>query len=374
MNTDLVYTTHKLPADQEQVCTILPFPKLSRFKTENCDLHSVSVVIPIFNEADNLAEMATQTYSALLGTGRDFEVIFVDDGSTDQSSQIIAELIDSHRWLRSIRLTHNLGQTAAMDAGIQASTGDYVVTLDGDLQNDPADIPAMLRRLDDGYDIVLGWRKNRHDNWLRKQASKTANWLVRRVTGTAANDMGCTLKAMNRSIAGRLELCGDMHRFIPVLADHLGAKSFEIKVNHRPRTQGESKYGFERIPRVLQDLVTLAALKHRANPMRFFGGWSLTFFAACLGLAIASVACVLMGWSLLVAGGLALFAMVMAVGSIQLIGVGVLAEFSLRNSSISRTLQASRVQSQQGLSLDRRRVATEEETPPKDKAFASFSA
>lgn len=373
MNTDLVYTTHELPGDHEMDFAILPFPELSRFKTEICDQQSVSVVIPIFNEAENLTDMVAQTYTALLGTGRDFEVILVDDGSTDQSWHIINELVESHRWLRGIRLTHNMGQTAALDVGIKASTGNYVVTLDGDLQNDPMDIPAMLQQLDNGYDIVLGWRKNRHDNWLRKQASQAANWLVRRVTGTQANDLGCTLKAMNRSIAQRLELCGDMHRFVPVLADQLGAKSFEIEVHHRPRIRGESKYGFERIPRVLQDLVTLTALKHRGNPMRFLGGWSLKFAAACFLSAVISATGFLLGWSPIATGSSALFSLVMAAAAIQMMGVGVLAELNIRNSNAGQTLSASRVKEQNGFSLDGHKDLARSEVAPKDEAFASFT-
>lgn len=384
MNPDLVYTRHWLPVVQEPACTILPFAPLSNVNAGHADgghatavssgLSSVSVVVPVFNEAENVNDMADQIFAAMQRTGRDFEVVFVDDGSTDQTGVIVAALVNEHSWLGAVRLKRNFGQTTALNAGIQSCTGDYVVTLDGDLQNDPADIPAMLQRLDLGFDVVLGWRKNRHDNWSRKQASKAANWMIRAATGTQANDLGCTLKAMTRSTANRLELCGDMHRFIPVLTDHMGCKSCEVEVNHRPRTRGESKYGFERVPRVLQDLATLAAIKHRANPMRFFGGWSLR----CLSLGFLSIltalACVLTGVPVLIGWATAAIALIWVVASIQLIGLGVVAELNYRNLCFGSPAQIASVNDQLGVPMASRRSSVTAQGTPEDQAFASFAA
>lgn len=304
-------------------------------------LKSVSVVVPVLNEADNLRALCRQVFFALEPTGRTFELILVDDGSNDDSDRVLRELVGNAspaNPVRAILLAGNFGQTAALKAGIDAANGDYVVTLDGDLQNDPADIPMMLDRLDTGFEIVFGWRKQRQDHlWTRKIPSQIANALIRRVTGTQVRDLGCALKAMTRDLASRLELVGDMHRFIAVLATHLKAKSCEVPTGHRARVHGKTKYGLGRIKRVVLDLLVLKVLEHRHHPMRFFGGWAL-------GLAGCATACFLASgcfaifaqpqWALILAAGLG---GLLGVVGLQLGSIGLLAELMVRREACSDT-------------------------------------
>ena len=302
-------------------------------------LESVSVVVPVLNEAENLAELSRQIFDALEPTGRAFELILIDDGSTDDSANVLQNLVahaDETKPIRAILLAGNFGQTAALKAGIDAATGDYIVTLDGDLQNDPADIPMMLDQLDAGFEIVFGWREKRQDHfWSRKIPSQIANWLIRRVTGTQVRDLGCALKAIKREFALRLDLVGDMHRFIAVLANHLNAKSCEVPTRHRARVHGETKYGLSRIKRVILDLFVLKVLQHRDRPMQFFGGWALrlTGLAAASLIAIALTFIYLgpqwyLGWGT----GLALLS---GLAATQLTSIGLLAELIVRKQSSS---------------------------------------
>ena len=387
INSDLTYTKLSQPKPGRPIghasscgdppCEIYQFPgsrELSKPESPKATKKSVSVIIPVLNEAENLAEIARQTCDAFLQTERKFEVIFVDDGSTDQSAEILRSLVDEEPSIRVERLARNYGQTAAISAGIDSASGDYVVTLDGDLQNDPADAAKMLEHLDAGADIVFGWRRNRHDGWARKQASKIANWLVRSTTGVRANDLGCTLKAMTRRAADQMELCGDMHRFIPVLANQLGLVSCEIEVNHRPRTRGETKYGFERIPKVVQDLVTLAALRHRANPMRFFGSWSLKFgfvSVVAFAAAIASFFIELPLWvGLIFASGGIIF----GIASFQFISIGVMAELNCRRSFEAKSHDRYRIKEAFGRRLGNAESIKIAATFSTDEVFADFSA
>lgn len=234
---------------------------------------SVSVVIPIYNEAENLPLLHAGLREVLDKLDRKFEIIFVDDGSRDESLQILTELAREDSRVRVIEFRKNFGQTAAMAAGIGAATGDVIVTMDGDLQNDPADIPKMLDKIEEGYDLVHGWRKDRQDAPIRRKLpSRIANWLISRVTVFPVNDLGCTLKVIRREIAQELELFGEMHRFIPILARCRGARCVEIVTNHRPRRFGESKYGLSRTMRVLLDLLTVKYLiQYLPSPMRLFG-------------------------------------------------------------------------------------------------------
>ena len=298
------------------------------------ELSSVSVVVPVLDEADNLLELARQISDALEPTGRFFELILVDDGSTDHSHQVLQDLIESSGHaepIQAIFLAGNFGQTAALKAGIDAAVGDYIVTLDGDLQNDPADIPSLLEQLDAGFEIVLGWRKQRQDHlWSRKIPSQVANLLIRQVTQTQVRDLGCGLKAMTRGLALRLDLVGDMHRFIAVLANQLKAKSCEVPTNHRARVRGKTKYGLSRIKRVILDLLVLKTLEHRNHPMRFFGGWALKLTGCtALSLSAVAVAAFFHGPQLFfgLAAGVGLLA---GLAAIQLAGIGLLAELLVR--------------------------------------------
>jgi glycosyltransferase involved in cell wall biosynthesis len=245
----------------------------------------VSVVTPIYNEIDNVAPLVNAVVAALTPISHEFELICVDDGSTDGTRQKLAELVKTEPRLRVVELRRNYGQTAAMSAGIEHATGDVIVTIDGDLQNDPSDIPAMLAKIDEGYDLVHGWRKNRQDPFLsRRLPSQIANKLISKTTRFPIHDLGCTLKAMRRNIASDLRLYGEMHRFIPIFAHWHGAKCVEMVTTHHPRRQGKSKYGIMRTFAVLLDLMTVVYLtRYSLKPMRLFGG--LGALAGLTGIA-----------------------------------------------------------------------------------------
>jgi glycosyltransferase involved in cell wall biosynthesis len=241
----------------------------------------MSVVVPIKDEHDNLRplhERLRQALAPLLPDGatptvRDYEIIVVDDGSTDGSFMVLEELARSDPRFKVVRLRRNFGQTPALQAGIDWSSGDVLVTMDGDLQNDPADIPMLLEKLNEGYDAVVGLRAKRQDDFLlRKLPSWMANWLIRKVTGVRVKDLGCTLRAMRRDLAEALPLYGEMHRFIPVLAQQYGARLVQVPVRHHPRTAGKTKYNLSRSVRVLLDLITVKFLhSYLTRPMHVLG-------------------------------------------------------------------------------------------------------
>ena len=233
----------------------------------------VSVIVPVFNELDNVELMYLELISAMDQQDRPFELVVVDDGSRDGTTNRLRQIAADDERVKLVLFRRNYGQTAAMHAGIQNANGDFIVTIDGDLQNDPRDIPMMLDKLDEGFDLVHGWRKDRKDHLLsRKIPSKIANWLISRVTDFPIHDLGCTLKAMRTEIAQQIELYGEMHRFIPVLAHQLGAKSVEVVTNHRARQFGETKYGIGRTFRVVLDLITVKfMIKYFSSPMKLFG-------------------------------------------------------------------------------------------------------
>jgi glycosyltransferase involved in cell wall biosynthesis len=246
----------------------------------------ISVVTPVHNEAAGLAGLVDEISAAL--AGRRFEVVAVDDGSTDGSAELLEELADSRDWLVVVRLATNFGQTAAMAAGIDCSRGDVIVAIDSDGQNDPADIPALLNALDTGYDVVSGWRVGRREGLLRRTTSAAANIVLRRITGVALRDSGCSLKAYRADVLRSLTLLRDDHRFLPALASGLGASVVEVPVTDRARSHGASHYGFGRVPRVAADLFGLwLLLRFRGRPLRAFT-W-LGCLAAVLWTAAAGV-------------------------------------------------------------------------------------
>jgi len=233
----------------------------------------VSVVIPVFNEAENIPELLESVFQAMKGLGKPFEVIVIDDGSSDGTAGILRELKAGYPELRAVIFRRNFGQSAAMTAGFDLARGEVVVSMDGDLQNDPADIPILLEKLDQGYDIVSGWRKDRKDSFVsRTLPSRLANWLIGRTTGIRLHDYGCSLKAYRREIAKNLLLYGELHRFIPVLASLQGARYAEVVVRHHPRRKGKSKYGIGRTYRVMLDLLLMLFFqKFATRPLQFFG-------------------------------------------------------------------------------------------------------
>lgn len=243
----------------------------------------LSLIIPVYNEEENLAALHGEIRRALAAVPFAFEVICIDDGSTDRSFAILRELAGSDPALKVIRLRRNFGQTAAMAAGFEAATGDVIIPLDADLQNDPADILALLDKLNEGYDVVSGWRCNRKDRMLsRRLPSVLANALISRMTGVRLRDYGCTLKAYRREVLDQVRLYGELHRFVPALASQVGARVAEIAVNHRPRLAGKSKYGIDRTLRVILDLLTVKfLLNYATRPMQLFGKWAfLSMLAA----------------------------------------------------------------------------------------------
>jgi glycosyltransferase involved in cell wall biosynthesis len=248
----------------------------------------LSVVVPLLNEEDNLRPLCEQIAQAL-GDGRSYEVIFIDDGSTDNSFNILSELQRADPAIRVIRFRRNFGQTAALSAGFAHARGEVIVALDADLQNDPADIPAMIAKLEEGYDVVSGWRKKRHDNTItRLIPSKMSNWLISRITGVKLHDYGCTLKAYRREVLVETKLYGEMHRFIPAIATWSGARIAEYVVNHRARTAGATKYGLGRGFKVVLDLITVKFLgSFSTKPIYIFGGLGA---ASALGATLSGLA------------------------------------------------------------------------------------
>ncbi len=293
---------------------------------------NVSIVIPIFNEVESIEPLYEQLRQVIHDDERSYEIIFVDDGSRDGSIQKLCVLASTDSQVKVIQLRRNYGQTAAMQAGLQMARGEVVVTMDGDLQNDPADIPMMVDKLAEGFDLIHGWRKDRKDAlWNRRIPSRIANWIISRTTGFAIHDLGCTLKAIRREIAQDLELHGEMHRFIPILAYQRGARCAEVVTRHHARQFGQTKYGIGRTFRVVLDLLTVKfLLDYFASPMKLFGMialWSL------LGSSLSGIAVVAMKWF----GGvdmtgnpLLLLAALLVTSAIQFFSLGLLGEVNAR--------------------------------------------
>jgi glycosyltransferase involved in cell wall biosynthesis len=248
----------------------------------------LSVVIPCFNEEDSILPLAQALHESLSPMRRSFEVIFVDDGSTDATAKRIDEVLALDRRVRAVHLVENAGQTAALCAGIDFARGRYVIALDADLQNDPADIPAIVGELDAGYDVVSGWRRDRKDRFFsRRLPSIVANSILSLVSGVRLHDFGCTLKGYRTQFLRRVPLYSDMHRYVPAFAAALGAKVKEVVVRHHPRRFGRSKYGIERIYRVMLDILVLQLLVHFAmRPLHWFGRVSLWVFLLVGGLLL----------------------------------------------------------------------------------------
>lgn len=244
---------------------------------------NLSVVLPVFNEEGCLKESITEITNVLVGLNLSWEIIGVDDGSRDNTLEILKELNKSDLRVKVISFRTNFGQTAAMAAGIAFSSGKIVVTMDADGQNDPRDIPRLINSLENGADLVVGWRQTRKDSISRRLPSLIANWIIRRTTGVQLHDYGCSLKAFRSEVIKDISLIGEMHRLIPVLVAANGGTITEVEVNHRPRTSGTSKYGLMRTPRVVADLlVAKFLLASTAKPMHYFGLFSVVGFLMAL--------------------------------------------------------------------------------------------
>ena len=247
----------------------------------------VSVVIPVFNEEETIPHLHRALREALAELDRSWEVILVNDGSSDKSMEKLDEVAQKDDRFVAIHLRRNFGQTPAMSAGFDHARGEVIIAMDADLQNDPADIPKLVAKLDEGFDVVSGWRKNRKDTFLtRILPSKIANWLISSATGVRLHDYGCSLKAYRREILEDVQLYGEMHRFIPALAHWVGADIAEVEVTHHARKYGSSKYGLTRTARVFLDLLTVKfLLSYATRPIQVFGRWGLA--AGFIGLVIA---------------------------------------------------------------------------------------
>ncbi len=299
----------------------------------------ITIVLPIHNERENLRPLLTEIEQAMEPTGRSFEVVAVDDGSDDGSAELLGDLAHEKPYLKAIVFRKNYGQSAAFDAGFRASTGEFIVTMDADLQNDPADIPRMIALLENNnLDFIAGNRGDRKDGFvLRRFPSRIANWLIRRVTGTKIHDLGCSLKLYRREVVSELRLYGEMHRFIGVLVEGVGARTGEMIVNHRPRRAGRSKYGLSRTFKVLLDLLTVWFMRgYQTKPIYVFGG---------IGMMLASASALLSGfvlWEKLWRGvwvhrnPLFILSVGMFIIAIQFLVLGLLAEIMVRTYFESR--------------------------------------
>jgi len=249
----------------------------------------ISIVIPIYNEEANIDKLTESILTAL--SDIEYEVLFINDGSTDNSEKEIQEKIKSNSHIKLINLRRNYGQTAAMQAGFDHSKGEIIIPMDGDLQNDPKDIPMLIDKINEGYDVVSGWRKTRLDKkYTRIIPSKIANMLISKISGIHLHDYGCTLKAYRKEILDEIKLYGEMHRFIPIYASWEGAKVTEVAVHHHPRMAGETKYGLSRIPRVILDLLVIRFFdKSLDRPIHLFGQFGLLMFVIAFLLSILAI-------------------------------------------------------------------------------------
>jgi len=293
---------------------------------------ALSIVAPVYNERENVQPLYETLRAALGKVDRTWEIILVDDGSTDGTTEALDALVEADERVTVVHLRRNFGQSAAMAAGFDHARGDVVIAMDADLQNDPEDIPLLLSKIDEGYDVVSGWRKDRKDPWLtRRLPSNAANWLISTMTGVHLHDYGCSLKAYRREVLADIRLYGDMHRFIPALAYWAGGRVAEAPVNHFPRRFGKSKYGLGRIFRVVLDLFTVKfLLSYSTKPIQVFGRWGvwsgLLGFAICVYLTVLKLA---FGQNI---GGrpLLLFGVLLIFMGAQFVTLGLLAELQAR--------------------------------------------
>lgn len=300
----------------------------------------VSVVVPLLNEEPTLERLYQELQAALTPLGNEWEVIFVDDGSTDGSYRELVRLHAAHLNVRVVRLRRNFGKAAALAAGIEVASGDVVVTMDADLQDDPAEIPNLLAKLDDGFDVVSGWKCDRHDPFVRRFVSRIYNTATRLATGVKLHDMNCGLKAYRAEVFDHVRLYGERHRFVPVLAYHLGFSVTELPVNHRPRTNGTSRFGIERYLRAPFDLLTIIFMgRYRHRPLHLFGG--IGVIASVVGAAILAYLTVLkIGGAGIGDRPLLLLGVLLVVVGIQLLSLGLIGE--MLTSHHEEKVQATR--------------------------------
>jgi glycosyltransferase involved in cell wall biosynthesis len=292
----------------------------------------LSVVLPVFNEEQNIKLQYEQINKALKPLNVSYEVIFIDDGSADASADILRDIAKKDKNIKLVVFRRNFGQTAAMSAGIDYSSGEIIVFMDSDLQNDPGDIGMLFRKIEEGYDVVSGWRKKRMDKFLsRRLPSMAANWLIARVTGVKLHDLGCSLKAYRGDLLKQVNLYGEMHRFIPVHASWIGAKITEVEVAHHARQYGKSKYGMVRTFKVLMDLVTVTFLgKYSTKPIYFFGGTGFMLLILSLLSALAMILMKIFLDHSMTRNPLLILTVMLIILSVLFIQIGILAEILIR--------------------------------------------
>ncbi|HUV93830.1 MAG TPA: glycosyltransferase family 2 protein [Anaerolineae bacterium] len=292
----------------------------------------LSIVVPIYNEEENIQNLYDELTEVLEPLNLDYEIICAEDGSQDGSFERLRALARQDHRVKVIRFRRNFGQTAGFSAGFAYASGDIVITIDADLQNDPASIPALLDKIHEGYDVVSGWRTNRRDAFLtRRLPSKIANWLISRTTGIRVHDRGCSLRAHRREIVKEIRLYGELHRFVPDIASWIGAAMAEIPVNHRPRRFGKSKYGIGRTFRVILDLITIRFLQgYSTRPIHIFGKWGLVLGGLGFLLALwLTGEKLILGRSIGSRPALILAVLLMLMG-VQLVSIGLLGEMIVR--------------------------------------------
>jgi glycosyltransferase involved in cell wall biosynthesis len=290
----------------------------------------VSVVIPVYNERESVRPLSVELLTVLRSLGRRIEILFVDDGSTDGTSEILADLAGEEPEIAVVRLRRNFGKAAALMAGFREARGDAIVTIDGDLQDDPSEIPRLLAELEGGADLVSGWKRDRQDSWSKRAASRVFNGVTAKMSGLGLHDLNCGFKAYRAEVVRTLALTGDQYRYIPVLAADEGFRVSELPVNHRPRRYGRSKYGFERYLRGFLDLLTILFVgRFRQRPMHLFGGLGMLFMA--VGIIICAYLAVLrlMGEGIGTRPLLLLGVLLIVVG-VQLFTIGLVSEMIQR--------------------------------------------
>jgi dolichol-phosphate mannosyltransferase len=311
----------------------------------------ISIIIPVFNESESIGYLLDEVLNVMCSNKLNFEIVVVNDGSQDSTSNVLDELTIKIKELSVISLRTNYGQTAAMAAGFDNSNGEVVITLDGDLQNDPTDIPKLISHINEGYDLICGWRYDRKDKLInRRIPSKIANKLIANVTGLKLHDYGCSLKAFKKEILDDIKLYGELHRFLPVLAKIEGAKIKEIKVNHRSRKYGSSKYGIDRTFRVLMDLLTVWFMtKFLTRPMYGFGFVGIISILVSLGMTSYLFIIKLLGNDI---GNrpMLMFALILGIAGVQLFSFGLLGELLIRTYHESQNRPIYRIRKIQSIS------------------------
>lgn len=292
----------------------------------------LSVIVPVFNECESIVPMIDELLGCLQNLDQNFEVLLVNDGSSDGSFELIEDLTKKHRSVKAIHFDRNYGQTAALLAGFDHSLGEIIITLDGDMQNDPRDIKRLLDKQKEGYDVVSGWRANRKDKAIRRVfVSKIANRVISAVAGVKLHDYGCTLKVYRQSSVKNLNLYGEMHRFIPIYASWKGAKVAELEVNHRARQFGRSKYGLERVLKVILDLLLIRFLdRYLARPIHFFGKIGAGFALSSVISFAWMIALKILGQASMIDTPLPVLTAILGVASLTSVLLGLLAEIIVR--------------------------------------------